>query len=695
MIKIKNLSISYGKTLLDRTSIIIENNTMVAVTGTSGSGKSSLLYMLGLISNLGQAEYIFDNIDISNFSDKEKSDFRKKNIGFIFQDNNLIESLNVKQNVEFCSRLAQSELNETEIMNLLEYVGLATSIEKMPSNLSGGEKQRLAVACALAKNPSLILADEPTSSLDNENSEIIISLLKKIAYDKGAMVIVVTHNYEIAMSMDKVYKIEDEQLKCIKNNIVPEAEIRPLNIAKKIKIPFSFYKEYSKKIIRGKVLQRIILIICSVAITLSVFSFFFGSGTVKQQQEYMNKISKNQIFVVNQSFPSASSVDTAEYLSISYTEKEHLSQISEIEEIYPFISFASGGFEISQQSEITSANIAYSTENGKEQTVAFSSSNDEKEKQSYSVLPYYKEQTISNLTEWKDSSASEESIYISYQLAKVLGIENINHSIELNLTINIPVFQYTTDMQLNGGSTYPIDIYIYKQITLPVKVDGIFRNDITNTLDETGDNNIYMPIDSMLKIIDETKTSLGNYHTSTYYSSEVSFSSYMLFAKDFNDITRIIEKVKVINPNFIAVSEYQDIKTMQSSIETLQKVLLAFSMAFLLVVVLLISLVFVHSIYSRRTEVALLKANGLSTTEIIVMNLFSILRNIMFVILFSIMLSIVSCHIINGLFGIELLSYSKEYIFAILLLSAIILSIPTIITTFIIAHFDPSEILRN
>lgn len=219
VIRLEQLSKSYHtKTekleVLKKISIAFEEGKFYAITGHSGSGKSTLINILGLIDQFDDGFYYLYGKNAKNLTDKEMSQLRMKNIGFVFQEFYLNTTLKAYENV-IVPMLINKQILKSErkkrAVKLLEMVGLKDRIEHFPKELSGGEQQRVAIARALANNPSIIIADEPTGNLDEKNEEQIFELLQKIAKE-GKCVIVVSHSKEIKKYADVIYSLSNGEL---------------------------------------------------------------------------------------------------------------------------------------------------------------------------------------------------------------------------------------------------------------------------------------------------------------------------------------------------------------------------------------------------------------------------------------------------------------------------------------------------
>ena len=214
MIKIDSLCKYYvqGKytvKALDNISLAIGENEFVAIVGKSGSGKSTLLNMIGGIDKATSGSVYFDDIDILKLKEKELTKYRRDNIGFIFQDYNLVPELTGKQNIIFPVLLSKNILDETYYENLIEKLEISDRLEHLPSEMSGGQQQRIAIARAFINKPRVILCDEPTGNLDSETSDKVMQLIKKLHSDYKMTIILVTHDLEYAKTADRMIRLHD------------------------------------------------------------------------------------------------------------------------------------------------------------------------------------------------------------------------------------------------------------------------------------------------------------------------------------------------------------------------------------------------------------------------------------------------------------------------------------------------------
>lgn len=197
---------------IDGVNIKIEKGEFVAIVGTSGSGKSTLLNMLGGLDNPTSGKVIVTGKDISKFSDEKLTIFRRRNVGFVFQNYNLVPMLNLYENIVLPLDLDGETIDEKYIEEIIELLHLEEKKQRFPNYLSGGEQQRGAIARALATKPSIILADEPTGNLDSKTSAEVLGLLKKTSEQFNQTIVMITHNNEIAQLADRIIRIEDGRI---------------------------------------------------------------------------------------------------------------------------------------------------------------------------------------------------------------------------------------------------------------------------------------------------------------------------------------------------------------------------------------------------------------------------------------------------------------------------------------------------
>lgn len=194
---------------IDNANIDIKEGEFVAIVGKSGSGKSTLLHIMGGLDNPTEGKVYINDKDIFSLKEEELAIFRRRNIGFIFQNFNLIPSLNVWENITLPVGLDGKEINKPFVTDIINSLGLESKVDALPNTLSGGQQQRVAIARALVARPAIILADEPTGNLDSKTSDEVMSLLKTMIKKYNQTLVMITHDETIAQMADRVIYIED------------------------------------------------------------------------------------------------------------------------------------------------------------------------------------------------------------------------------------------------------------------------------------------------------------------------------------------------------------------------------------------------------------------------------------------------------------------------------------------------------
>lgn len=197
---------------LDDVNLEVEKGEFTAIVGTSGSGKSTMLHIIGGLDNPTSGQVIVDGQDLSHMTADELTIFRRRNIGFVFQQYNLVPMLNVWENIILPVKLDGKNIEKSYIDEIVDTLGIGSKLKNMPNALSGGQQQRVAIARALAAKPAILLADEPTGNLDSKTSQDVLGLLKVTSQRFNQTIVMITHNEEIAQMADRILQIEDGKI---------------------------------------------------------------------------------------------------------------------------------------------------------------------------------------------------------------------------------------------------------------------------------------------------------------------------------------------------------------------------------------------------------------------------------------------------------------------------------------------------
>lgn len=326
MLKLENIHIEYDKTILENEEMKIFPSSLTLLKGRSGTGKSTLLYRIGLIAEIRNYDYYMDGLYINDLDDHQISLIRKNDIGFVLQDSLLFDHYNVLDNLMHICKLNNTIKTQEELKNILKEVKLDILLTQKISELSGGEKQRLAIACALLKEPKILILDEPTSALDIENEKIIFQILQNLAQEHHIYVIVASHSYMGEDYADHVYEIIDGKLIEIKKYENNECMI----YKEKSKLTPEFYKYYAKHFrISYRLMNTLLKLVLLISVLLMMICYQFVENKIAENQSSLDKMSFNQLYVsTNDAY-----LDTANNNDQSI--ENQLEDISEIEAIYP------------------------------------------------------------------------------------------------------------------------------------------------------------------------------------------------------------------------------------------------------------------------------------------------------------------------------------------------------------------------
>ena len=311
MIKLTHINktyVNHAKTInaLINVTLSLPDNGMIFVVGASGSGKTTLLNILGLMDCSYQGQYMFDQTSVNEVSKSQLSDIRSQHIGVVFQEHNLFDALTVKNNILISLDASHKELNETEYQSMLDWLDISHLEHQYPTQLSTGEKQRVAIARALIKHPKLILADEPTGSLDEENALIVLNQLKQISSDH--LVIVVSHQIENAnLYADRIISLQDGSI--IEDKIIVDhhslaeafdsSKMTEIKQMPKRTMLFKYgWFDFSHQLFRNILL---ILLISMISITLVITTFFIQYDNSSYLVETLEKVPDDIISVNYQS----------------------------------------------------------------------------------------------------------------------------------------------------------------------------------------------------------------------------------------------------------------------------------------------------------------------------------------------------------------------------------------------------------
>lgn len=293
MITIKNIKLHVNRREISADKDLTFTNGLHFIKGVSGSGKTTLLYIIGLVSSQNNYEYYFNNQLIK--TQDQKDILKKNNIGFLYQNLNIIEHLNLYQNLELFACLNSQSMNCDIARSLLKKVRMSIDLNRSINSLSGGEKQRFLLACILAKNPEIIIADEPTAALDKENADLMMAILKELTLKENKVVILSTHTQDYDELADSILFISKHSISTIKDNKIVKTEAEE---TKKRKINSLFYHKFlDHHFTHTMTKYKNVLSISLVLLSLSSFIIQYATNSQNEYKEMLNQTIPNEMII--------------------------------------------------------------------------------------------------------------------------------------------------------------------------------------------------------------------------------------------------------------------------------------------------------------------------------------------------------------------------------------------------------------
>lgn len=701
MIRLSNIYLRFGRILIENGRMSIPDGKITVITGKSGSGKTALLYLLGLISSTRDYHYHFDGHEVNLRSDKEVSALRKTKIGYVFQDNSLIDSLTVTENIRNAARIAGVPITQDDVKQYLNQVKLNAGARQYPKTLSGGEQQRLAIACAMAKKPDLIIADEPTSALDKENSAVIMGIFKEFAARENKKVVIASHS-DLAREMgDVIYEISDCGIQLVQGGDGHKAAYAGEPPEPKSKaLGFKFAVGYALKTMRkAKFLKTLMLLVCAAAIALAAGISGVGDGVIARQQSLLDELSDRQIFLIHFTAPINTFMDVDEHISIADDDYSRIQSVSGVDTVYPYFEFRSVGFDIEASASYHACEVGVTTESG-DRRYSFDTFGGEGY-HSIAVLPYYEEESLEKRVSqpFNAHSGKDGAIYLSHQLANLLALADGDEKhARIRLDLGVPVYTTDVDLQVSGTQAeYAADVDLSVITSLDLEISGVLDYDYTNKYSASGDNVIYMPIESMIKIRSSVKDGFNekNVTDGGIKRNEWAPSSYVVFAKDYNDVGATIEKLESINVNFKAKSGYQDIETMNEMMAGIKNAAAWIVTVVLAIVLILTAIIYINHTVNKKFEIAVLKANGLNRKEALFLVLAEALLQMLIISSLAAVFTLIINAAVNTLFNFEAAAFSAGTALIIVLVSLLSVIGPSAGSIIIMNKVKPDRIMRN
>ncbi|MDT5728558.1 ATP-binding cassette domain-containing protein [Streptococcus pneumoniae] len=611
MFEIRNLSLSFaGRRLLEPTDLIFERGKVYTIYGKSGVGKSSLLNKIGLLSaTYPSVSYFFDGKEIDIENKKSVSVFIAEEVAFVFQGRNLINDLTVFENLRLALNfydLSPDEI-ESKIDTVLADLQISSLKHAYPEDLSGGEEQRVAIARALVTGKTLILADEPTSSLDKENREKVSALLIDLAHKYHKIVLIVSHDEAMIAIGDVQLHFKDHKL--VGNCLILNSDEGIKDSKKWSSCLSSSHTKLSVLKHRRPFLPRLLAFFISLVVAIAVTSINFQSLFADKYHQLVNNSLENGFLVINDSLHLQTTKVLDDFLSFDKEEITSISTSQNIQTVNPYIEFLSLGMTFDNSKDYSQLQKNFQptlTIDGQTRSLT----------RNFSIQPLYQTNTTQRQIEYFDRS-NEKGIYLSEQFISDEKLPNIVSGTTVTLTFYIPISLYESSIEKEGNILKGDgDLFVKVDKTYPVL--GIVKKSYPFEYSPYG-NTLFMNIAEMEELQNEaiqqhpmTKMALDGFPLKSWMPSAIH-----VLLKDSGAIPEELSRIRAISSQITILSSYKNYEEFNKGLTYIRQFLMLLSLVLLILVIAVLSFVFFLLNRPRRFEVGILKSLGYSTQNIV------------------------------------------------------------------------------
>lgn len=611
MFEIRNLSLSFaGRRLLEPTDLIFERGKVYTIYGKSGVGKSSLLNKIGLLSATDPSvSYFFDGKEIDIENKKSVSVFIAEEVAFVFQGRNLINDLTVFENLRLALNfydLSPDEI-ESKIDTVLADLQISSLKHAYPEDLSGGEEQRVAIARALVTGKTLILADEPTSSLDKENREKVSALLIDLAHKYHKIVLIVSHDEAMIAIGDVQLHFKDHKL--VGNCLILNSDEGIKDSKKWSSCLSSSHTKLSVLKHRRPFLPRLLAFFISLVVAIAVTSINFQSLFADKYHQLVNNSLENGFLVINDSLHLQTTKVLDDFLSFDKEEITSISTSQNIQTVNPYIEFLSLGMTFDNSKDYSQLQKNFQptlTIDGQTRSLT----------RNFSIQPLYQTNTTQRQIEYFDRS-NEKGIYLSEQFISDEKLPNIVSGTTVTLTFYIPISLYESSIEKEGNILKGDgDLFVKVAKTYPVL--GIVKKSYPFEYSPYG-NTLFMNIAEMEELQNEaiqqhpmTKMALDGFPLKSWMPSAIH-----VLLKDSGAIPEELSRIRAISSQITILSSYENYEEFNKGLTYIRQFLMLLSLVLLILVIAVLSFVFFLLNRPRRFEVGILKSLGYSTQNIV------------------------------------------------------------------------------
>lgn len=611
MFEIRNLSLSFaGRRLLEPTDLIFERGKVYTIYGKSGVGKSSLLNKIGLLSATDPSvSYFFDGKEIDIENKKSVSVFIAEEVAFVFQGRNLINDLTVFENLRLALNfydLSPDEI-ESKIDTVLADLQISSLKHAYPEDLSGGEEQRVAIARALVTGKTLILADEPTSSLDKENREKVSALLINLAHKYHKIVLIVSHDEAMIAIGDVQLHFKDHKL--VGNCLILNSDEGIKDSKKWSSCLSSSHTKLSVLKHRRPFLPRLLAFFIALVVAIAVTSINFQSLFADKYHQLVNNSLENGFLVINDSLHLQTTKVLDDFLSFDKEEITSISTSQNIQTVKPYMEFLSLGMTFDNSKDYSQLQKNFQptlTIDGQTRSLT----------RNFSIQSLYQTNITQRQIEYFDRS-NEKGIYLSEQFISDEKLPNIVSGTTVTLTFYIPISLYESSIEKEGNILKGDgDLFVKVDKTYPVL--GIVKKSYPFEYSPYG-NTLFMNIAEMEELQNEaiqqhpmTKMALDGFPLKSWMPSAIH-----VLLKDSGAIPEELSRIRAISSQITILSSYENYEEFNKGLTYIRQFLMLLSLVLLILVIAVLSFVFFLLNRPRRFEVGILKSLGYSTQNIV------------------------------------------------------------------------------
>lgn len=611
MFEIRNLSLSFaGRRLLEPTDLIFERGKVYTIYGKSGVGKSSLLNKICLLSATDPSvSYFFDGKEIDIENKKSVSVFIAEEVAFVFQGRNLINDLTVFENLRLALNfydLSPDEI-ESKIDTVLADLQISSLKHAYPEDLSGGEEQRVAIARALVTGKTLILADEPTSSLDKENREKVSALLIDLAHKYHKIVLIVSHDEAMIAIGDVQLHFKDHKL--VGNCLILNSDEGIKDSKKWSSCLSSSHTKLSVLKHRRPFLPRLLAFFISLVVAIAVTSINFQSLFADKYHQLVNNSLENGFLVINDSLHLQTTKVLDDFLSFDKEEITSISTSQNIQTVNPYIEFLSLGMTFDNSKDYSQLQKNFQptlTIDGQTRSLT----------RNFSIQSLYQTNTTQRQIEYFDRS-NEKGIYLSEQFISDEKLPNIVSGTTVTLTFYIPISLYESSIE-KEGNILKGDGGLFVKVDKTYPVLGIVKKSYPFEYSPYG-NTLFMNIAEMEELQNEaiqqhpmTKMALDGFPLKSWMPSAIH-----VLLKDSGAIPEELSRIRAISSQITILSSYENYEEFNKGLTYIRQFLMLLSLVLLILVIAVLSFVFFLLNRPRRFEVGILKSLGYSTQNIV------------------------------------------------------------------------------